>query len=367
MAPALSTEQKCKVVEWYFETKSPVTVQRKFRKEYKCRDAPGRQAIMDFVKQFRSTGCVKGKKKGGSEARVRTAEVVENVRTRLVDSPTKKSVRRLSIEEGLSYTTTWRILRKDLHLFPYKIHVYQELTDTGRQKRQQFAMEFGAEMEANQDIVDNLWVSDEAFFHLSGDVNKHNVRFWGSQHPHEIQKSPLHPRKVMAWCAISKRGIIGPFFFEGTVTSQVYLNMLETFFIPELRRRRIPLRHQWFQQDGARPHTTNEVLDFLNQKFGNRVISNRFPDRFGGGFLWPPTSPDLNPCDFYLWGFLKDSVFTTAPRTLDQLRQSIVDCCTLVDAEILDKVMNNFTIRLRAVQNVRGGHIEHIIKTFPRE
>jgi hypothetical protein len=23
---------------------------------------------------------------------------------------------------------------------------------------------------------------------------------------------------------------------------------------------------------------------------------------------WPPTSLDLNPCDYFLWGLLKDSV-----------------------------------------------------------
>ncbi|GBN65801.1 hypothetical protein AVEN_85675-1, partial [Araneus ventricosus] len=26
---------------------------------------------------------------------------------------------------------------------------------------------------------------------------------------------------------------------------------------------------------------------------------------------WPSRSPDLNPCDFWLWGYLKDVVFST--------------------------------------------------------
>ena len=29
--------------------------------------------------------------------------------------------------------------------------------------------------------------SDEATFHVSGKLHKHNVRIWGSEHPHEIR------------------------------------------------------------------------------------------------------------------------------------------------------------------------------------
>jgi len=28
-------------------------------------------------------------------------------------------------------------------------------------------------------------------------------------------------------------------------------------------------------------------------------------------YQWPPRSPNLNPCDFYVWGMLKDEVMST--------------------------------------------------------
>jgi hypothetical protein len=62
-------------------------------------------------------------------------------------------------------------------------------------------------------------------------------------------------------------------------------------------------------QDGARPHTANVVSDFLPVTFDSHVISNEFPDRFTCGQKWPLKSPDLNPCDYYLWGFLKEKIF----------------------------------------------------------
>ena len=38
----------------------------------------------------------------------------------------------------------------------------------------------------------------------------------------------------------------------------------------------------------------------------------------------PPRSPDLTPCDFFLWGYVKDHVFVPPmPLDLAELRQRI--------------------------------------------
>ena len=39
---------------------------------------------------------------------------------------------------------------------------------------------------------------------------------------------------------------------------------------------------------------------------------------------WPPRSPDLTACDFFLWGFIKDNVYVQPlPKTLQELRECI--------------------------------------------
>lgn len=38
----------------------------------------------------------------------------------------------------------------------------------------------------NDGFADSLMFSDEATFHLSGQVNHHNVRIWGSENPREF-------------------------------------------------------------------------------------------------------------------------------------------------------------------------------------
>ena len=64
----------------------------------------------------------------------------------------------------------------------------------------------------------------------------------------------------------------------------------------------------FFQQDGARPHTATTVQTWLREKFGDKFIDKN---------SWPPRSTDLNPCDFFLWGYPKSVVYNPLPKTLD--------------------------------------------------
>ena len=54
-------------------------------------------------------------------------------------------------------------------------------------------------------------------------------------------------------------------------------------------------------QDGATIHTSNMACNFLNDVFGQRVMSGRRQQ----GVDWAPNSPDMSPCDFWLHGHLK--------------------------------------------------------------
>ena len=59
-----------------------------------------------------------------------------------------------------------------------------------------------------------------------------------------------------------------------------------------------------FMKDGAPNHIARQETALLRAHVGDkRVISKDFP------VAWPPRSSDLNPCDFWLWGFLKDHVY----------------------------------------------------------
>jgi len=128
------------------------------------------------------------------------------------------------------------------------------------------------------DFLDNVWFSDEAHFLLSGHVNSKNNIFWGSRPPEHCLQRPLHSVKFTAWVAISKLGIIGPFWFEDdnersvTMNTERYVQELGKFWTALGRRRGVVMVLSWFQQDGATPHSSNESLacSGVRRKFPRR-------------------------------------------------------------------------------------------------
>ena len=62
-----------------------------------------------------------------------------------------------------------------------------------------------------------------------------------------------------------------------------------------------------FQQDGSPAHY-KDVRGYLNRNLPQRWIG-RTGKEDDALLRWSPPSPDLTPCDFLFWGFVKDSVF----------------------------------------------------------
>ena len=79
--------------------------------------------------------------------------------------------------------------------------------------------------------ISRQWVffTDEAWFHLSGYVNSQNYQTWRTENPHNYTETPLHPRKIGVWCAVSRRWIIGPLFFEASINAEAYQELIQQF------------------------------------------------------------------------------------------------------------------------------------------
>jgi hypothetical protein len=95
---------------------------------------------------------------------------------------------------------------------------------------------------------------------------------------------------------------------------------------------------------------------FLHDTFDLYVISNQFPDRFTCGQNWPLNSPDLNPCDYFLWGFLKEEIFPKKPQTVMDLRALIIQAWNKRTEDMCCRVINNITDCVEVARR-NGGHI----------
>jgi len=71
----------------------------------------------------------------------------------------------------------------------------------------------------------------------------------------------------------------------------------------------------------APPHWGSYVSWFLDAAFPNRWTGRDGPTP------WPPLSPDITLLDFFLWGYVKDKVFSTPVPDITNLKGRITRFC----------------------------------------
>ncbi|GBO33616.1 hypothetical protein AVEN_64562-1 [Araneus ventricosus] len=240
----------------------------------------------------------------------------------------------------------------------YVIQLVQQLKQEDYCKRMNYATFMQESME-DETMADRLIFSDESTFHMSGKVNRYNSQIWGTEKPSTVIEHDHASAKVNVFCAISSRKLYGPFFFfsERSVTSNVYLDMLEVWLMPQLDS---DSTDYIFQQDGAPPHWNMEVRTFLKQHLPKCWIgqSGDADDVFCS---WPLRSPDLTPCDFFIWSYVKDRVYVPPmPKTMEELKVHICNVLALVTEQMLQNVWREMDYRLDVVCVTSGSHIKHL-------
>lgn len=352
MAEKLSVYDRAQIASRYEVWKSVVLVQRWWRREKGVNASLRPETIKNCHTKLMTTGSVKDMKRSGRPCTSRSEENVVAVQEMFTRSP-KKSTRQAVRESGLTRHTVRTVLHKELNFRPWKPHYVQELKFEDCDRR----MEYGELMlgwhEDWPQLFENILWSDEAVFHIGGFVNRHNCHYWASRDTDPeftVEKLQTRP-KVTVWCGMTATKLIGPYLLRDTMNADRYLQMLQDYVWPTIS--------QWeniddliFMQDGAPPHFALTVREWLDQRFPGRWLGRRGPHE------WPARSPDLTPCDFFLWGYAKEEVYKSKPQTLDALENKIQEVITSIPIEFLQKSVDCIPVRLRKLVNNTGAYVE---------
>lgn len=211
-------------------------------------------------------------------------------------------------------------------------------------------------LEDDPQLLQHILWSDEATFHSDGSVNRHNMHYWSQTNPHWMQEVNHQGHwSVNIWCGILNGQIIGPFFFDQSLNGERYLNFLRNE-LPILLED-VPLgirRHMYFQHDGCPAHYSLDVRNYLNTTYPDRWIGR------GSLFPWPARSPDLTCLDFYLWGRIKDLVYTIRPTTRNDMSERITYAIqSISQREIVTATQSTLQRMLACVEN-DGRHFEQL-------
>lgn len=362
MEPYNNSDRWFCVTEFYRLGLSLSRVRRSYRNtraERTNKKAPSEKTIRRWLSNGKVGGAVFHQSPKRSNP-VRTPEAIQTVSRILEDNP-RLSHRRIASIAGVSCTTAYKIIKKDLKHRPYKHQVVQQLKPGDPEKRLRFA----GLMLSNFADFDNIIFSDEAHFYLHGCINRQNDRTWALSNPGVIVEKPLHSARLTVWAGLASWGVVGPFYFEEevngspvtvTVNASRYGAMLRGPFQSAQQDFEGWNEETWFQQDGAPPHRARIIMSYLKETFPDRLIALG-----SGDIVWPPRSPDLSPLDFYLWGFLKGKVYANNPKTLQDLKNNIETEIAAIPSETLKRVVANFRKRLIECEAQQGGHLPKVI------
>jgi len=90
----------------------------------------------------------------------------------------------------------------------------------------------------------------------------------------------------------------------------------------------------------------------LDAKFPNRWIGR------DGPIPWPLRPPDITPLDFFLWGYVKDKVFSTPVPDITNLKARITDAFATITEDMLDNTWREIDYRLDVLRATKGAHVE---------
>ena len=72
----------------------------------------------------------------------------------------------------------------------------------------------------------------------------------------------------------------------------------------------------------------------------------------------PPSFPDLNPLDYFVWSYVENTTNMTSHNTIASLIVGIRRLFTELPPALVEKACSQFRIRIEAVIAVEGGYIE---------
>lgn len=268
------------------------------------------------------------------------------------------SIREASRDLGISFSSIQRILSKHKR-HPFSFYNVQSLILGDSQRRIQFCQWLLLRCQEDERFLEDIIWTDEAKFTRNGMYNRHNSHYWSDVNPNLIR--PVHHQDTWSFnifCAIKYNRVLCFHIYQETLNSTRYLNILETVVLPAVEN--LPLLEYTravYQHDGAPPHNATIISEFLEREFDGNWIGNNGP------YNWPPRSPDITPMDFFLWGTIKDRVYSTIPTTQDNMKNRVRDALNSLTPDVIRKATcNSLVKRIELCLQQQGETFENILK-----
>ncbi len=248
----------------------------------------------------------------GGLNKIRTEDFLTGVACEIEASPTS-SMRNMAKTLGVDEKTI-RTSVKNLGAVSYVRRKRQLLTEAIKIRRVEKGKKLLSWMKSNSSIIRIF--SDKKNWTVGQTRNSRNDRYLAycveEVPPINVTK---HPQSAMMLGVVASDGKrMPPYWFPKglRVGTPEYLHVLQTAVKPWIDQN-YPEGGYVFQQDSAPSHKAKETQQWCKVNF----------DRFWPWTSWPPSSPDLSPLDFGVWGNVERVACATPHQNVDELKAAV--------------------------------------------
>lgn len=227
------------------------------------------------------------------------------------------------------------------------------LTEAQKAKRLEYSKFNLAKFEENKWRLCDIITGDESWIYYRKIEKRQSSATWveQGQKPQVIAKRSQYEPKSMISVFFKTTGpVLVDCLDKGQTIDHIYYieNCLKSVVKQIFKERpksgtnSIKLLH-----DNARPHTHSCVKEYL-ESVGIKIIPH------------PPYSPDLAPCDYWLFEKIKSSLTTVTDAK--SLHRQITEILKNIPKEEYLKTFQKYLERLKHCINNNGDYFEHLIK-----
>lgn len=350
-----SPDEKLQIIKLFYGGNSAERTRDLFSVQFPDRPIPTVGTIRTTVKNFEKTFSLTNNKNKPDPTENEVGDLEIQV-CAAIERNCTLSTRQIAFELNTNHATVCKILKKHKYR-SFKVKTSQTLLPDDFFRRMEFCEIMMDKCNNDLNFLSRVLFTDESTFYLQHSHNSAVVRYWSRENLHlNIPTRTQYPQKLNVWIGMINNTIIGPIFINGNLNGARYLEMLRNQIVPAIEEQ-FNINQTWYQHDGCPAHCTRDVTNYLNTTFQDRWIGRNGPTR------WPPRSPDLSPNDFYLWGFLKNSIYghrNERAANLAELREKITNLCAQITPETFNKMRLSFYNRLGYCLVQEGGLFEHL-------
>lgn len=276
----------------------------------------------------------------------RIAKTIENDR--------KISLSTLALNFHVSYGTIFKIVHDQLGLVKkYAKWVPHKLSDAQKAARVEictsFLKRFGGDFAATKS---RLITSDETWVMLDTPESKERSREWRKPDEPAPKRERLKPRgeKVMMTVWWDARGPIFIDFWKKSdqisFNADYYVGQIEEF------RKQLPVRRRGILSAGPLIWVDNAPIHMAS-------ISRAAFERSGLELLkMPPYSPDIAPCDYYLFRNLKSWLQGRKFSSREEVEEQLLAWFSSKPTQYYEKGIEQLTTRMKRVIELGGDYAE---------